>query len=53
MKKRMNHRKELEKDEYTWGNPDAIERRDRELIEAYLNEAPEEYVNKRRGTNIE
>ena len=38
--KRMNHRKELEKHEDTWGNPEAIERRDRELIEEYLNEAP-------------
>ena len=49
----MNHRKEFEKHEDTWGNQDAIERRDRELIEAYLNEAPEEYVNEQRGTNIE
>ena len=36
----MNHREELEKHEGTCGNLERRERRDRELIEEYLNEAP-------------
>ena len=39
--------------EDTWENLDTREQRDHELIEEYLNEAPGEYGDERRGINSE
>ena len=50
--KRMNHREELEEPVSKRGL-DAKEREELELINEYLNEAPGEYWDKRKGTDIE